>query len=115
MSNRPDKLRPRGPKGFPAGLLGSLHRLMLLVTGATGYVGSALTQELLDRGERVRTLSRRGAGAGEAMRGDALSGQGLPEALDGFETAYYLVHSMGAGGDFSARDRQGAVNFGEAA
>ncbi len=88
---------------------------MLLVTGATGYVGSALTQELLDRGQRVRTLSRRGAGAGEAMRGDVLSGQGLPEALHGVETAYYLVHSMGDGGDFAAKDRQAAVNFGEAA
>jgi uncharacterized protein YbjT (DUF2867 family) len=88
---------------------------MLLVTGATGYVGSALTQELLQRGQRVRTLSRRGAGAGEAFKGDVLSGQGLPEALDGVDTAYYLVHAMGAGGDFARKDRQSAINFGEAA
>jgi uncharacterized protein YbjT (DUF2867 family) len=88
---------------------------MLLVTGATGYVGSKLTDELLARGRPVRTLSRRGAGKGEAVRGDVLSGDGLPAALDGVTTAYYLVHSMGAGGDFAAKDRQAAVNFGEAA
>jgi uncharacterized protein YbjT (DUF2867 family) len=89
---------------------------MILVTGATGYVGSQLVDELLQRGESVRTLSRRGAGKGDARRGDVLSGQGLPEALEGVRTAYYLVHSMGgSGGNFAAKDRQAAVNFAEAA
>ena len=87
----------------------------VLVTGATGYVGSRLVDELLARGRAVRTLSRRGAGQGDARRGDVFSGQGLPEALDGVRTAYYLVHSMGAGGDFAAKDRQAAANFAEAA
>ena len=88
---------------------------MILVTGATGYVGSQLVDELLKRGERVRTLSRRGAGKGDPFKGDVLSGQGLPEALAGVDVAYYLVHSMGSGGDFAAKDRQGAVNFAVAA
>jgi uncharacterized protein YbjT (DUF2867 family) len=88
---------------------------MVLVTGATGYVGSKLVDELLARGEHVRTLSRRGAGKGEAFTGDVLSGNGLGEALEGVDTAYYLVHSMGSGGDFAAKDRQAAVNFAEAA
>src|SRR4051794_4043789 len=88
---------------------------MVLVTGATGYVGSKLVDELLARGEQVRTLSRRGAGKGDAFKGDVLSGTGLHEALEGVDTAYYLVHSMGSGGDFAAKDRQAAVNFAEAA
>src|SRR6476469_29834 len=88
---------------------------MVLVTGATGYVGSKLVDELLARGEHVRTLSRRGGGKGDAYTGDVLSGTGLHEALDGVDTAYYLVHSMGSGGDFAAKDRQAAVNFAEAA
>ena len=51
--------------------------------------------------------------------GDAVSAQGLPEALEGCRTAYYLIHSMGRGSgnveDFAQRDREAAVNFGEAA
>jgi uncharacterized protein YbjT (DUF2867 family) len=51
-------------------------------------------------------------------QGDAVSGAGLREALEGCRTAYYLIHSMGRGagsrGSFAARDRQAAVNFGEA-
>ncbi|HEY6890591.1 MAG TPA: NAD(P)H-binding protein [Solirubrobacter sp.] len=87
----------------------------ILITGATGYVGGQLVEILQARGHAIRTLSRRGAGAGDARTGDVLSGQGLPEALEGAKTAYYLVHSMGAGGDFAAKDRQAAVNFAEAA
>jgi uncharacterized protein YbjT (DUF2867 family) len=87
----------------------------ILVTGATGYVGSKLVRELRDRGHRTRTLSRHGTGTGDDRRGDVLSGAGLPNALDGVKTAYYLVHSMGGGGDFAAKDRQAAINFAEAA
>src|SRR4051812_25369351 len=91
-----------------------------LVTGASGYVGGRLVDELLRRGRPVRTLvrdpSRRPQPSGADVRsGDAVSARGLPEALDGVRTAYYLIHSMGSEPDFAARDRQAAVNFGEAA
>ena len=39
----------------------------------------------------------------------------LGGALAGVDTAFYLVHSMGASSDFADLDRQGARNFGEAA
>jgi uncharacterized protein YbjT (DUF2867 family) len=93
----------------------------LLVTGATGTVGSALLRELQHRGHIVRALARDPGRTDwpsgvDARRGDAVSGAGLPEALEGCRTAYYLIHSMGRGrGSFAARDRQAAVNFGEAA
>lgn len=90
-----------------------------LVTGASGYVGSQLLAELRRRGVSVRALARdpakmRGAGV-EVARGDAVSGEGLADALAGCEVAYYLIHSMGRGGDFAARDRRAAHNFGAAA
>ena len=94
----------------------------VLVTGATGYVGSELIPELIRRAVRVRALAREPARADlpaqvDARKGDAVSGAGLHEALEGCRTAYYLIHSMGrgSGDDFAARDREAAVNFGEAA
>ena len=51
------------------------------------------------------------------MRGDVLEPATLGPALEGIACAYYLVHSMGRGrdGDFAARDRRAAANFGAAA
>jgi uncharacterized protein YbjT (DUF2867 family) len=93
----------------------------VLLTGASGAIGSRLAPRLAGDGE-LRCLLRRPeqttlpAGA-RAVRGDAVSGDGLVEALEGVETAYYLIHSMGrgGGGDFAARDRRAAETFGRAA
>jgi uncharacterized protein YbjT (DUF2867 family) len=94
----------------------------ILLTGASGYVGGLLLEELLRRGHRVRALMRnptpgRFPPEVDARQGDAVAGTGLPEALEGCRTAYYLIHSMGGGKgeDFAKRDREAAVNFGEAA
>jgi uncharacterized protein YbjT (DUF2867 family) len=93
-----------------------------LVTGASGYVGGFLISELLRRDRAVRALARDPSKASQPAAvdvrgGDAVSGKGLREALDGCRTAYYLIHSMGrgSGDDFARRDREAAVNFGEAA
>lgn len=96
----------------------------ILLTGASGYVGAHLLDELRGRGRRVRALVRRPETARlpagvELRKGDAVAGTGLAEALAGIRTAYYLIHSMGRGArpseDFVKRDRAAAVNFGEAA
>jgi uncharacterized protein YbjT (DUF2867 family) len=94
----------------------------ILLTGASGYVGSHVLDELLGRGRHVRALVRDPSrsqlpAAVDVRQGDALKGTGLAAALDGVRTAYYLIHSMGRGGDeaFARRDREAAVNFGEAA
>src|SRR3954466_6889078 len=102
---------------------------MELVTGATGYVGGRLLERLAAEGRPLRALarapSRLAAHDGvEAVEGDLVLDAGLEAALDGVETAYYLVHSMepaagasgnGGFGDFGARDRTAARNFARAA
>ena len=94
----------------------------ILLTGATGYVGGRLLPELLHAGHRVRCLVRNPDNAdlpsgAELAKADVIEGSGLAEALEGVDVAYYLIHSMGRGngGDFAARDRRGAENFGRAA
>src|SRR3954451_21602761 len=97
---------------------------MELVTGATGYVGGRLINRLSRDGREVRALARdpsrlAGVEGIDAVAGDLVLDSGLQAALDGVETAYYLVHSMeplaGANGDYGARDRQAARNFARAA
>jgi uncharacterized protein YbjT (DUF2867 family) len=51
----------------------------------------------------------------EVVAGDCLDEASLEGAFSGVHTAYYLVHSMGAGNDFAALDRRAASNFGRAA
>jgi uncharacterized protein YbjT (DUF2867 family) len=93
----------------------------IALTGATGYVGGRLLPALVAEGHEVRCLVRRPEHAelpegATVIRGDVEDGSGLPEALDGADVAYYLVHSMGRGngGDFARRDRDAAATFGAA-
>ena len=94
----------------------------ILVTGATGYVGGRLLAELERRGRSVRCFARnpealrpRVAPSTELVRGDVLDSASVRAALSGVETAYYLVHSMGAAADFADLDRTAARTFGDAA
>lgn len=94
----------------------------ILVAGASGYVGGILVPKLLQRGAQVSCLTRspekinaRNWPGAKAVKGDVLNAGSLAEALKGIQTAYYLVHAMGQGGDFEKRDALSAANFGRAA
>jgi uncharacterized protein YbjT (DUF2867 family) len=95
---------------------------LILLTGATGYVGGRLLEALVAAGHRVRCLVRRperlripkGADV-EAVAGDLLGPASLRAAMPGVHTAYYLVHSMESPGSFEDLDRRAARNFAEAA
>lgn len=92
-----------------------------LVTGVTGYVGAALAPRLARDGHFVRGFARDPArvrvDVDEVVRGDAVSGAGFDEALDGIDVAYYLIHSMegAANGAFADQERRSAEGFAEAA
>jgi uncharacterized protein YbjT (DUF2867 family) len=93
-----------------------------LVFGASGYIGSNLVPYLLARdipvracARRVQVLEARGWSDVEIVGADALDSTTLSAALDGIDTAYYLVHSMAAGRDFGQLDLQAAENFATAA
>jgi uncharacterized protein YbjT (DUF2867 family) len=95
---------------------------LVLLAGASGYVGGRLLKALSARGERLRCLARRPeflvgrAGARtELVKGDVLDTASLAAALRGVATAYYLVHSMGSSGSFDEEDRRAALNFARAA
>lgn len=94
----------------------------VLLTGATGYVGGRLLAELERRGVPLRCFVRRpealrgrAAPSTEIAAGDVLDSAAVARALTGIETAYYLIHSMGGGTDFAARDREAARIFAAAA
>ena len=94
---------------------------LILLTGATGYIGGRLLRLLEEHEYAVRCLARRPEAvrptnaATEIVAGDVLERATLDHALRGVEVAYYLVHSMGSSGSFVEADRQAARNFGEAA
>ncbi|MDR3640342.1 MAG: SDR family oxidoreductase [Humidesulfovibrio sp.] len=97
----------------------------VFVAGATGYVGGRLVPLLLSRGYAVRAgvRSPRKLAARPwsshpsltALPADVADKASLVAAMRGCAAAYYLVHSMGAGGDFAQADRAAARNMAEAA
>lgn len=99
---------------------------LILVTGASGYIGGRLTTALLEQGRRVRVMARRpekllrrmdGWEGAQAVRGDVFDEDSLVEALAGVHTAYYLIHSMTTTAheeDLEARDVLAAQTFARA-
>lgn len=107
--------------------------MRILVTGASGFVGSLLIPRLCADGHLVRALGRDPQRIGDALalsaphlngeriemlRGDALNGEGLDRALASVEVAYYLIHSMerlpAGGTSFVERERIAAETFADA-
>jgi lipocalin/uncharacterized protein YbjT (DUF2867 family)/ligand-binding SRPBCC domain-containing protein len=98
-----------------------MHEKPVLLTGATGYIGSRLLRELEAGGCTVRCLARQPARVAasrvttEVVTGDCLDAASLDAAMTGMDQAFYLVHSMASGARFATIDREAAANFGRAA
>jgi uncharacterized protein YbjT (DUF2867 family) len=99
------------------------HMGLVLVTGATGYIGGRLIPELLARKYKVRAMVRALSDelSGrwpdvEIVVSDASDIESLNNALKGVDVAYYLIHSLRLGYKvFEKRDLEIASNFSIAA
>ncbi len=95
--------------------------LRVLVTGGSGYVGGRLVPALLERGHRVRCVVRNPRKLDPATWSEQIEvvqadiADDLREAMAGIEVAVFLVHSIGEGNDWVARERAIAENFRRAA
>ena len=95
---------------------------VILLTGATGYVGGRLLHALEQNRQRVRCLTRlpdallsRVAASTTVVAGNVLDRESLCAAMAGASTALYLVHSMSSKVGFEEEDRRAAGAFGSAA
>jgi uncharacterized protein YbjT (DUF2867 family) len=95
---------------------------VILLTGATGYVGGRLLRAIEQEGRKVRCLARhpealrrRVAPTTTVVAGDVLHPESLCAAMKGVHTAFYLVHSMSSEEGFEEEDRRAATAFGAAA
>lgn len=95
---------------------------MILLTGATGYIGGRLLRALERQSIPVRCLCRnpevmsgRVAPGTQVVPGDLLRPASLGPALEGVTTAFYLVHAMRSGPQFERLEGEAARNFAQAA
>src|ERR1700676_3067792 len=95
---------------------------LVLLAGATGYVGGRLVRFLEKPPIKRRCPARNPAKlrphveeTTKITQGDVLDVSSLGQAMRGVHTAYYLVHLMSGSKDFEKDDRQAATNFAEAA
>lgn len=91
--------------------------LSVLVTGASGFIGSHLVRALIDAGHEVRAMTRHPEkydGLGQAVAGDVADPDSLIGPMEGIDVAYYLIHSLDSN-DFVDRDAKAAKAFSAAA
>ena len=94
----------------------------ILVTGATGFIGSQLIRRIVENGYTVRAMSRKDKTDSKQIKfvkADALDYDSLVNSMKETEIAYYLLHSMEGDTkhwkEFTMREKTQAQNFIKAA
>lgn len=94
---------------------------MILVMGATGYIGSSLIPKLLNEQHTVRCLARhpedleenvwyeKSKNNIELVFGNVFKPQTLLDSFQGIDTLYYLIHSIDKN-NFEEKDKEAALN-----
>lgn len=98
------------------------NKQTILLTGATGYIGRRLKHKLIeDNNIELKLLVRHANALSDNIIGNAHVFEGstfdidvLEKAMEGVDTAYYLIHSLG-NDNYSELDRISANNFRNAA
>lgn len=107
-------------KGRPGKKEAMESRPRILVTGATGFIGRQLCEQLVDDGFEVRSLVRdpQSERAAELERlgcelrvADLTRPAGIAEALEGVDIAYFLVHMISDDENYPAIERAAAARF----
>ena len=91
--------------------------LTVLVTGATGFIGSRLVPALLEAGHDVKAMTRNPEeydGPGTPVAGDVSDPGSLGDAVADVDVAIYLIHSLDDD-DFEQKDAEAARSFALAA
>ncbi len=87
----------------------------ILVLGASGYIGQHLVRTLSQQGHQIPAAARHVDRIAKLQlanvschKVDLNWPDNLPALLQNIDTVYFLVHSMGEGGDFIAQERRGS-------
>ncbi len=97
--------------------------MRILVTGSTGYIGGRLAPRLAEAGHEVRVLVRDPlklrdapwASGVDIVTGDLTDAAAVARAMQAVDVVYYLVHAMGAKGDFERTEQTTARTVARAA
>ncbi len=91
---------------------------MILLTGATGFIGAHVLEALSQKNLKVRCLSRKAQSSENPnityVKGDVLDYDSLLKATEGVDTVYYFIHMMGPQKEqkrFDILDRQAVNNM----
>ncbi|UOD33738.1 SDR family oxidoreductase [Deferribacteraceae bacterium V6Fe1] len=92
--------------------------MKILLTGVTGFVGRRLAEELLLENVEINLLVRNSLKLEDkfnkscnVFQGDTFNIEILEKALEGVDTAIYLIHMMGSDKDYLEAEKRSAENF----